>query len=200
MLARSRFRTASVITAALVLLLPAPLWSQQPAATPSGSAAETGRLAGRIRQADARLPVAGAVVRAVHIGSGRTYTSDPTDANGRYRLGGLPAGYLDLSVDTAAGTYVATQVVNVPPGGAVSADFALTRYADRPEDWWAGRGLPDRVTARESIGIAEVSPTGAPRSFWKSPGGWVVIGGGVVAAALALGGSDSKPPASPSRP
>jgi hypothetical protein len=56
---------------------------------------------GRVRGANGR-PLAGATVRVTHVGIGSERTA-ATDADGRYQLGGMPAGTLRVAVEHGAG-------------------------------------------------------------------------------------------------
>ncbi len=104
-----------------------------PGCTPSGF----GTVSGTVTDAGTGDPIAGAQVQ---IGSYTTYTQ----ADGTYAMN-VPAGTYDITV-TAFGYDPATATgVNVPDGGTVTQDFALTALPTATVDGWvtgADRGWP----------------------------------------------------------
>lgn len=166
-----------------------------PAATPSVS---KGRVSGHVVAKDGRTPVAGAVVRASHLRTGQAIASAPTDARGGFAMEGIPYGYVDLTVQTSEGGFVASQVLNVPPDGHLSVTLALTRNEDLPQGWWSGRApraLPGTETP--AIGVAAVQDRRA--SFFRGKKGIAVLAGAGALALLALSSGGGESPASPSQ-
>lgn len=148
------------------------------------------------------VPVsAGTVVRAYEIGSAQLYDSTPIPASGKFTIPDLPRGYYDLAVVIDGDTYVASQVVAVPPASKVELVITLAPFSgDESESpTFAGTG-------ESSEGVAMVHRKLSKREFWKSPKGLAIIGGGAgaVLIAVAAGGGDDDPlldelPASPFR-
>lgn len=97
---------------ALTAALPASLAAQ---AQPGAARQQTGRIVGRVTDADGR-PVAGAQVQVVG-----TTVGALTDDDGRYRIAGAPAGARQLRV-TRIGQQARTVDVAVRAGEAVTAD------------------------------------------------------------------------------
>lgn len=189
---------ASVIAAALLT------FPSMPASAKADKNAEPagGRILGKIFAVDGKTPVPGATVRAVPLQGEKAAASAPSDAKGQFELSGLAFGYFDLVVEAPGGTFIANQVVNVPPAGKLVVQFSLTPYDDKSPSWWAGREprpLPGGGTATGSAEMRQ-SPRGA--EFWKSPKGIAVLAGigGAVLLAIAVsgGGGGSSNSVSPS--
>lgn len=99
---------------AVVLLVLALTWA---AATPAR--AQTGTIAGRVSDAVAGAPLAGAQVVVVGAGA-----SQVTGQNGEYRLSGIPVGQHVVEA-RATGFAASRQTVAVLAGQTVTLDFAL---------------------------------------------------------------------------
>lgn len=166
----------------------------EPAAAP-----ETSRIEGRIVRADGKTPAQGAVVRAFHLDTGKTYSSQPAGRRGEFEISGLPYGYLDLTVETPEGVYLGNIVVNVPPGGSVAVRLTLTTDSRGPEQRWAEPAPPGGVE-NHAAGVAEVRTRPRGREYWKSPAGLAIIGGSASAILLAIAASGDDEEASPSTP
>jgi hypothetical protein len=200
----------AAIAAVLVLLCAVPpraLAQEEGEAPAPPQAAEPeaparGRVEGRVLGKDGQTPVAGAVIRAVHLRTAQTLASTPTDAKGAFALEAVPYGYVDVAVETAEGGFVGNQVVNVPPDGRVEVTLVLIRNEDMPEGWWSGR-QPKTMpgTDQPAIGVATVQPRGE-QAFWRSRTGIGILAGAGALALLALvgGGGGDDAPASPSTP
>jgi len=162
----------------------------------------TSRIEGKIVRADGKTPAAGAVVRAVHLDTGKTYTSAPAGRNGEFEIAGLPFGYLDLSVETKEGVFLGNIVVNVPPGGSLALRLTLSPKAGEPSEWWAEQPRPGgQEPGARPAGVAEVRTKPSGREYWKSPAGLAIIGGSVGAVLLAIAaGGGGEEAASPSTP
>jgi len=85
---------------------------------------------GHITEKETGQPIQAAQVSAV-VGTSRI--GAVTDLNGDYTIRGAPSGAVRLSV-SRIGFTPATQIINVPADGDVTADFALTRAALRLEE------------------------------------------------------------------
>jgi len=85
---------------------------------------------GRVTEKETGQPIQSATVSAL---VGTTRIGALTDANGDYTIRNAPSGSVRLSV-SRIGFTPATQVVNVPADGDVTADFTLTRAALRLEE------------------------------------------------------------------
>jgi len=188
--------------AVLALLLAAPLSVIAAEGAPAQGPAGNGRLKAKVIEGTSKAPIAGAIIRAYHLDSGKVFSSGPTAKSGECEISGLPYGYLDLAVETSDGTFVGNQVVNVPPSGTVVVSFALTKYAERSPAWWSGRE-PRKIpgTQNAAQGVAEIQLPAKGKQFWTSPKGIAIIGGASAAVLLAVaGGGGSSSSASPSLP
>lgn len=148
---------------------------------------EGSRIYGKVRTPDGKSGVPGVTIRAYHLASEASFTSEPTRADGSFELNGLPFGYFDLVAETEEGTFVAEQVVSVPPAGKALVLLSLLRYEDQPESWWATherRDLPG--TGEPADGLAALDRRRRGVEFWKSPKGIVVIAGAGAALMFAL--------------
>ncbi len=166
----------------------------EPAAAP-----ETSRIEGRVVRSNGKTPAEGAVVRAFHLDTGKTYSSEPAGRRGEFEISGLPYGYLDLTVETAEGVYLGNMVVNVPPGGSIAVRLALTPDSRGPADRWAELAPPGGVE-NHAAGVAEVRTRPHGREYWKSPAGLAIIGGSASAILLAIAASGDDEEVSPSTP
>jgi hypothetical protein len=195
-------RRGRIIACALVVSLAAPVAVLADEGTAAAAAPGTGRVKARVFGSNGKTPVAGALLRAYHLDSGKVYSSSPATGKGECELKGLPYGYLDIAIETKDGVFVGNQVVNVPPDGTVTLSVTLTKYAERTPAWWSGKA-PRQVpgTRNESQGIAELNMKSQGRAFWTSPGGLAIIGGATGLVLLALtsqsGSSSTTSPSSP---
>jgi hypothetical protein len=79
-------------------------------------------------------------------------------------------------------------------------DFNLTRFSDRPPDYWVSRAAAtaDAKADGGTVGLAESRATLAGKDFWKSPKGIAIIAGsaGVLLLAIAVSArkSSTRPP------
>lgn len=151
----------------------------------------TSRIAGKIFDVEGRK-VRGARVLAYHLSSARLFESEPTSADGEYRISGVPYGYHDLAVKTADGLFVANRIVNVAPAGTAAVIFTLVPYG--PGGAASIRKHPG--SDLEPSGRAEVRRKPKGREFWRSAKGVAIIGAAAGAALVAIvAGSDSEPQA-----
>jgi hypothetical protein len=185
-----RFVISAVLTALLLVpmgMVPRTQAQEQP------SEAGEAQLRGSISALDGSS-VAGATIIAYHLSSERVYKSAPVGGSGDFAIEDLPYGYYDVAVQSAAGLFVADQVINLPPSGKASLNMTLSRGGT---DDSAPRGFPGADEAPVGVAMIQQKEKGA---FWKSPGGIAIIAGGgaVLLAAIALsGGDDDEQPASP---
>lgn len=187
-------------------VLPAPCLAQA-APTPGDPALEgTGRIHGKILASDGKTPVTGAVVHACYLDDERAFSSQPSGGSGEFEMEALPHGYVDLAVETPAGIFVANQVLNVTPGGKLGVQFMLTKYEERPADWWSGRERREvPCTGQSPTGVAELHQKVRGKEYFKTPAGIAILAGASGAALLAIaagggGGESAASPASPSQP
>ncbi|MCA9738554.1 MAG: TonB-dependent receptor [Gemmatimonadetes bacterium] len=122
----------------------------------SGSSASTGSLTGIVREAGGARPVAAAEVHIVAIGaagindaaSRTTVRTSLSDADGRFRVDGLPAGPFRVDVN-ALGYETGTRMVEVAAGQTAGVDVELA-FAPIP--------LREMVIAPGSFGVLEAAP------------------------------------------
>ncbi len=170
-----RAAVAVLLTAALA---GTPLAAAEPAAgdAPYG----TSSIAGKITVAAGGTSALNATVWAYHLSTATMYRSEPTGADGRFTIEGLPPGYFDLAIETSYGFFVGTQVLNVPAGGRAVANMSLmpaTTDPAAPRDFAGGERTPS--------GIAQFIEKSNKKTL-----GWAV-GGGVSAVALLFSGGSS---------
>lgn len=95
---------------------------------PPAASTPTGSIAGRVTGATSGLPVAGVRVAIGGLNSGQFGFEDTTDANGNYRIDGVPAGsYTKLVFLPSAGFDQVANPVTVPANGTVTVDAAMRR-------------------------------------------------------------------------
>ncbi len=178
---RRRFfqKSVTVVLAAMVV-------GTAPVAVPADDGPKGSLLTGKVFAADGKTPVAGATVHAYHLSTEETTQSDPTAANGEYNIPELEYGYYDLAVETPDGLYVASHVVNVPPGGKVIVLFTLLAYG--PDD--PLRQFPG--TEDSASGLAKVLEKKTRKEFFRSPKG-VALAAGTGGAVLLIIASGSDP-------
>jgi outer membrane receptor protein involved in Fe transport len=145
--------------------------------TEGGTAPDSGRVNGRVTDSRDGSPLAGATVSV----EGSRLTT-LTDEEGRYSLGGLPAG-----VHTVRARYIgfapARREVTVVPGEDVTLDFSLERSAQELEQVVVTgtivptevKALPNPVTLIDEADIAALRPQTVVELFRQAvPGavGW----------------------------
>jgi hypothetical protein len=97
---RSRVLVAGVLAAFLLLVAPVREFAQAKSAPAGG-----GALVGFIYDKDMKTPVANAIVKIRNIDKATEYDSQPTDANGMYKIAGIAAGRYILGVTTPKGDF-----------------------------------------------------------------------------------------------
>ena len=192
-----RHREAFSILVCLALIVPGPVLVAAAEESAGAGAAGTARLLGDVTDPNGK-PAPGCTVLAYHLSSAQTFSSSPTDSGGHFELTGLPYGYFDVAVKSPDGLFVASEVVNVPPGGKVGVTMALVPGDAGSTEPRAFAGLDERA-----VGVAEMGKKKTGGQFLKSPTGLAILGGVGGAALLALalsGGDDDEVPASPTNP
>jgi len=128
---RSRILVVGLIAAVVLLMMPVAESAQAKAPV-----ASNGSLVGFIYAKDMKTPVANAVVKLRDVSKPKEFTSQPTDANGMYKITGLPAGKYILGVTSATGNFnfdyalvlkgneTAKLSVALAPGGKTTGDDA----------------------------------------------------------------------------
>ena len=184
---RSRLRRAAALSMAFVWLVSSgsPLL-----AAPQGAAAsveDPGAIRGVIFKPDETSRLAGVVVTAINVKTGRRYGSNHTGENGAYEIAALPAGTYDLAIESGDHLYVTDALIDLAEGQRLYLSFSL-----QPK----GAGAPPGEPGQASINFtdpgavtAAAEPAKKPKKkgFWKSAGGIALISilvGGVVAAGV----------------
>lgn len=96
---RSRAMAAGVLAAFALLVLPVAEFAQVAAPAAGGS------LAGFVFDTDMKTPVPNAVVKLRGVAKGNEIVSKPADANGMYKITGIPAGRYIMGVSSAKGDF-----------------------------------------------------------------------------------------------
>lgn len=171
-------------------------------AIPTAAQEGAAGLHGVLYQMDGSTKFAGAKVTAINVKTRKQYVSNVTAEDGSYEVSGMPAGTYDIAIDTGEGMYVADNLVDLNQNQRLSVSYSVQpmRPANRK---LAGleppKGSATPVGAFRGSGDAAGELTGGGRSFWRSPGGIVLISVLAVGAALAINNrGDSN--ASPSAP
>ncbi len=168
------------------------------------TAAQEGQagLRGVIYQTDGSSKQAGAKVTAINVKTRKQYVSNVTGEDGSYEVSGMPAGSYDVAIDTGEGMFIADNLVDLNQNQHLSVSYSVQpmRPANRKV---AGleppKGSATPVGGFRGTGDAAGELTGGGSSFWRSPGGIVLISVLAVGAALAINNAgDSN--ASPSAP
>ncbi|WP_263818219.1 TonB-dependent receptor domain-containing protein [Salinibacter sp.] len=137
----------SVVFGLALLLLPGLAWAQQ------------GTVTGTVTEAETGSPLPGATVQIVDEGSGAA-----SDAEGQYRITGVPAGEQTLRV-SFVGYQAQKRTVNVQAGGTVRVNFEL-KVASEELSEVVVTGLAQEQTQAEasvdvtSIDAAELTENG----------------------------------------
>ena len=193
-------RIQGPLAALLVLALGMPLWTPAAFAKDKKKDAHAGsRIYGKIHDADGKSGRAGVTVHAYHLGTGETFSSQPSTKDGSFEIIGLPFGYFDLVVETEEGAFVAEQIVGTPPAGKALVLLRLLPYDEQPDAWWATHerrevpGSDDPAT-----GLAALLSKKRGAEFWKSTKGVLIIAGAGTAVLLAIVSSSNDDESDPS--
>lgn len=186
---RARQGVAALLAAGLLLLPGVPA-----AASPgAGSAA----IRGVVYRMDEATRLAGTLVTAINVSTGRRYLSNYTGDNGAYEIADLPAGTYDIAIEAQdQKVYVSDNLVDLadqqhlylsfslkPKGGGARAGSEGTPSSEGP-----GQA---QVTFTDPNAIPTPEPAARPakkRGFWRSPGGAAILGllvAGAVGAGVA---------------
>ena len=166
-------------------------WAQE---TPAEPARTTASVEGRIFGPDRVTPIPGAVVRAVRGDGVQVYSSAPADERGNYSLQHLAPGSYDIVVEVADGVFLVERTLSITEPKDYSLSLA-TVPAENVEKTVPAVNKPVK-------GYAWTLEGKGPKAagFWRTPGGIALIAGGVVGAALALGGGGNGHKGSSSTP
>jgi TonB-dependent SusC/RagA subfamily outer membrane receptor len=127
------------VFALVLLLLPGLAWAQQ------------GTITGRVTEAETGDPLPGATVQVPDVETGTA-----ADAEGNYRITGVPVGEQTIEV-SFVGYESAERTVTVPAGGTVRANFRLQlRTAELGEVVVTGLGQ-QKTKAEASVGVTSVN-------------------------------------------
>lgn len=144
----------------VLLLLPGLAWAQQGTVTGTVTEAETGE------------PLPGATVQIPAEGAGAA-----ADAEGQYRLAGVPAGEQTLRV-SFVGFQSQERTVNVPAGGTVRVNFELQQQATELEEvvkiGYGERERQELTGSVSSISVGEiedVASVGSPEELLSGTAG-----------------------------
>ena len=144
----------------VLLLLPGLAWAQQGTVTGTVTEAETGE------------PLPGATVQIPAEGAGAA-----ADAEGQYRLAGVPAGEQTLRV-SFVGFQSQERTVNVPAGGTVRVNFELQQQATELEEvvkiGYGEREREELTGSVSSISVGEiedVASVGSPEELLSGTAG-----------------------------
>lgn len=150
------------------------------------------RIKAKVVRSDGKTPADKAVLKAFHLDTGKTLTSEPCSPQGNCEIQGVPRGYVDIAVETPDGTFAANQVVLVPPSTTVAMTVTLTKFSEKSPAWWTGfepRDLPGG--GKPSAGLADVRTKLRGKEYWKSPKGIAIIAGVSAAVLIAIAASSS---------
>jgi hypothetical protein len=142
---RSRLLVTGTLAAFVLLVTPVAPFAQGKAPAAGGS------LVGFIYDKDMKTPVPNAVVKLRNVAKATEYESQPTDANGMYKIAGIEEGRYILGITAAKGDF--------------NFDYGLILKANE--------------MAKLSVALQEGGQTTGPdakkKSFFKSPAGIVAI-------------------------
>ena len=147
----------------------------------------TARAEGRVLGSDGKTAVAGAVVRLVHLDSGKVFEAPVTKSDGRYLLEHLPFGYYEFTIEAGGVLHAAGGLVSIEPARTRKYDLRLmgTAAAAGGTDGSA-QGAPIPGLDRVATGSAEIVGLNAPPHFLTTRTGIsVLIVGGVLLLLLA---------------
>jgi hypothetical protein len=168
---RRRFTATTVIFAVIAFVVVSPTWADSNAV-----------FTGKVLESDPPAPKAGVVVTLVEPSSEKTYSSEPTDADGLFRVDGAPAGSYRVVAETSEGAYLAGDAVELAAGD------------NRPVSLTLGGAAPN-YQSTAGAGGQQSQGGGLPGwAKWVIVGGIVVIGGAAVASVTS---DDDETPASP---
>lgn len=153
-----------------------------------------GSIRGTLYQADGKTALAGAMVTAINVRTGKQYTSEVSMKNGDYLVDGIPAGTYDLAVMVGGNLFVVDNIIDLSPNESVTHSFAV--QPERP----ANRSIAKMQKPKGSATpVGESTP--AASTFWKTPGGIALVSVlGAGAAAIIINNTGHDNGGSPSTP
>ena len=136
--------------------------------------AQAGRITGQVTDTDRGRPLEGVAITVVGEGN-RTLVGARSDAAGRYTLGAVTPGNLQLRA-RVLGYAPKDQAITVTAGQTVTADFALSQRSvqlDQVVITGTGGAVERRAVGNviESINVSDVLKNSAPRSVEQVIGG-----------------------------
>ena len=166
-----RFTATTVILAVIVFVVVSPTWAD-------GNAV----FSGKVLESDPPAPKAGVVITLVEPSSEKTFSSEPTDSDGLFRVDSAPAGSYRVVAETPQGAYLAAEALELTAGDNRPVSLTLN-------------GTAPNYQATSGAGGQQSQGGGLPTwAKWVIVGGIVVIG---VAAVASVTSDDDEPPASP---
>jgi hypothetical protein len=144
---RSRFLATGVLAAFILLVTPVAPFAQVKAAPPPA-----GSLVGFIYAKDMKTPVRNAIVKLRNIVKDTDYESQPTDANGMYKITGIEEGRYIMGVTAQNGDY----------------NFYYSLLLK-------GNEIAKLSVALQEGGQASGQDTGKGKSFFANPAGILVL-------------------------
>ena len=142
---RSRVLAVSLLAAFLLLVTPVGSFAQAPL--------KGGILTGQLFGADMKTPVVNATVKIRNLNTQKEFSS-PTDKTGMFRISGIEEGWYTLGVSSILGDYNLNYGVYIKNGETAKLNLAMK-----------GAGV------LEGKGLG----SGAPKSFFATPAGILVI-------------------------
>ena len=114
---------SKLVAVALALVLQASL-------LPAVAAPDTGSISGVVRADDGRQPLANAVVHIADRDSGKIFSSEPSAADGSFRVGNLPYGKYEVGVESDGGLFIVSVPLNVARASTDNVELVVTGSAE----------------------------------------------------------------------
>jgi hypothetical protein len=155
---KSKAVTAAVLGAFVLLVTPVGVFAQDQI-----NPQLKGSIIGFVYGEDGKTPVQGAVVKVRNMGNQTEFVSDPSDANGMYKISGIEAGWYFLSVMTDLGEFtlgtgfylkgseVAKMLLSLKRGGTIEASGSA--YATKKPFFKTGGGIAVLVAGAAGAGF-----------------------------------------------
>lgn len=121
-----------LVAVALVLLL-------QGSMLPTLAAPDTGSISGVVKTDDGRQPLADAVVHIADRDTGEIYSSEPSAADGSFRVAKLPYGKYEVGVESNGGLFIVSVPLNVGKASTDNVQLVVTGSAEAVALVGAGR-------------------------------------------------------------
>ena len=154
-----------------------------------------GVIRGIIYRMDETTRLAGTVVTAINVSTGRRYASNYTGDNGAYEITELPAGTYDIAIEAQdQRVYVTNSLIDLAERQRLYLSFSL-----KPKEGAAGAEGAGQAEGPGQAQIACTDPNALPASgpapraakkkgFWHGAGGATILGilvAGAVGAGVA---------------